>query len=258
MQALLNIALRAIRDGATALTGNFDRLDRVRLVEERDDGPLTSAHLDVETAMLMQLQKTFPKHGFQSSASRLPEPDEAGTIWFLEPLIGSANFLRGAHGFLLGLTCRVDNQIKLSVFADPLLNEEFTAVRGSGASLNGHRIRVAGHAELQDSTLAMDFTSELDREHLLHNLGQFLEQGATIRSSGNSVLDLVNVAAGRLDAGIVHKPSAIALAGAAMLLREAGGLISDAMGNPQLESNQLVFANPRLFRHLLRLARSQA
>ncbi len=258
MQALVNIALRAAREGAAILTGTFDRLDRVRLLDRREGRVITNTHLDVEKAMLAQLQKIFPQHGYQSAVSDLPEPGDAGTVWFLDPLIGSTNFLRGSQGFLLGLYCHVDGQVKLSVFIDPLLNEEFTAVRGNGASLNGRRIRVGNQTAFKDSLVAMEFEPEQEQQRLIPAMEKVLEQGASIRSSGNVILDLVNVAAGRLDGGMAQTPAASLLAGAGLLLQEAGGLISDTSGNPQLSGAQVVFGNPRYFKQLLQLTRVQS
>jgi myo-inositol-1(or 4)-monophosphatase len=170
-------------------------------------------------------------------------------------LIGTANFLRGTQGFLLGLSCQVDGQLQISVFIDPLLNEEFTAIRGSGASLNGRRIRVSSRINLEDSTCAMEFAPGQEPGTQTRPLQQALEQQVRIRTTGNGILDLAMASAGRLDGGIIPKPPADQLASVALLLREAGGLVSDIEGNPKLAGDQLVFGNPKYFKQLLQLAR---
>jgi len=255
MHALLNIALRAARDGAAALTANFDRLDRVKVLESGDTAVVTSAHLDAENAMLQQLQKTYPQHNYHSPVSTLPTPMRANTTWYLEPLIGSGNYLRGAHGFLVGVSCQVDNQLKVALFIDPLLNEEYSAVRGNGASLNGRRIRVSNRAALPDSLAAIDFATATGHYSPVKATQGLLDTGAGIRTSGNGALDLLSTAAGRLDGGIITNPTASLRNAAALVLREAGGLVSDISGNPSLEGSHLVFGNPKYFKQLLQLAR---
>jgi len=259
MHPSLNIALRAARAGAASLISGFDRLDRVKILQELDNDLLTSAHLDAEEAILQLLQKPFPRHGYRSTTERLQEPIESDTTWLLSPLIGTRNFLRGSHGFLLGIACMVEHKVTLAVLVDPLLDEEFSAVRGSGASLSGHRIRVSNKSALPDSVVAVEFpVSVTDRSGSSLPLLQqkLLEQSVDLRSTGNAILDMVYVAAGRFDGGLVARPSAsLPLDTASMLLREAGGLVSDLSGNPGLEGDELVFGSPKYFKQLLQLAR---
>jgi len=254
MHAQLNIALRAARDGAVSLARHFDRIDRIKEVKGSGPQPITSAHLEVESAMLDQLRKTFPKHGFRSAASDLEEHSNSDTVWLLNPLVGTQNFFRGTPGFFLSLACQVEQQLTLAVCIDPLLNEEFTAVRGKGANLNGQRIRVSNKTDLQDCVIAVEF-GETEAEDL--GAGKFQQQvraaGASPRASGNEILDLLYAAAGRLDGGFIPKPEPIALATAGLLLQEAGGLLSDTTGNPSLAGDSLVFGNPKSFKQLLKL-----
>lgn len=255
MHAQLNIALRAARDGAVILARQFDRLDRVKEARGAAQQMITSAHLDVESAMLEQLRKTFPKHGYRSAATDLDEHNDSDTVWLLNPLVGTENFLRGTPGFFVSLACQVGKQISLALFIDPLLNEEFTAARGKGANLGGRRIRVSNTADLQNCVIAVEFarlptagTDPFDTQERLR------AAGASQRTQGNEILDLLYTAAGRFDGGYISRPEPVALASAALILQEAGGLLSDTSGNPTLTGDSLVFGNPKCFKQLLKLA----
>jgi len=254
MHAQLNIALRAAREGAVSLARHFDRLDRLKEVAGRDQRPITSAHLEVETAILEQLRKSFPKHGFLSGATDLDESNDSDTVWLLNPLAGTENFLRGTPGFYLSIACQVEQQVKLAVLIDPLLNEEFTAVRGTGASLSGRRIRVSNKIDLNDCNIAVEFSKEHDDGlGALSFLQQLRAEGASPRTHGNPIVDLLYTAAGRLDGGFIPKPEPASLAAAGLILQEAGGLLSDVTGNPNLSGDALVFGNPKCFKQLLKL-----
>jgi myo-inositol-1(or 4)-monophosphatase len=173
----------------------------------------------------------------------------------LNPMIGMQNFLRGSPGILLGLSCRTGGQTTLSVFIDPLLNEEFTAARGNGASLNGRRLRVSDRSDLGDCVIGVEYPGTPTGDDHVFNFQQLLrDSGAGQRTSGNEILDLLYAAAGRLDGGLISKPEAGSLRGAALILQEAGGLLSDVTGNPNLTGDPLVFGNPKCFRQLLKLS----
>ena len=254
MHAQLNIALRAAREGAVTLARHFDRLDRVKEVTGQHRQPITTAHLEVEAAMLDHLRKIFPKHSYRSAATDLDENTDSDTVWQLSPLAGTENFLRGTPGFFLGLACQVDQQLKLAVFIDPLLNEEFTAVRGSGANLSGRRIRVSNKGDLHDCVIGIEFNSARTNDPgALDFQRQLLTNEASPRTSGNEILDLLYTAAGRMDGGFIPKPEPVGLGAAALILQEAGGLLSDLAGNPNLSGDSLIFGNPKCFKQLLKL-----
>ncbi len=254
MQAQLNIGLRAAREGAIALVRSFDRLDRVKANSDSIQQQLSSTRQDIETVMLDVLTKAYPKHGYLSATTDLTKNGSAETVWLLSPLIGVENFLRGSPGILLGLSCRVRGQMVLAVFIDPLLNEEFTASRGNGASLNGRRIRVSNRSELEDGLIGVAYNGTRNQAGGTLDVHSRLLEGCTdLRSSGNEILDILYVAAARLDGGFVGKPEPCSLNGAGLILQEAGGLLSDANGDPTLKGNTLVFGNPKCFKQLLRL-----
>jgi len=254
MQAQLNIALRAAREGAVNLVRQFDRLDRIQETKGPGNSRISSAHTDVEFILLEHLRKTYPKHGFRSGATGLDENPEADTIWLINPLIGTENFFRGRPGFVLGLACQVNKQIKVAVFIDPLLNEEFTAVRGGGANVSGRRLRVTQNTELEDCMVCVEFNRDQEHNETAMRFQQHaLNGGGAISTSGNGIISLLAAAAGRLDGGLIPRPESIELDPAILLLREAGGLISDSSGNPALSGNSLIFGNPKLFKQLLKL-----
>jgi len=253
MQGLLNIAMRTAREGAAILARHLDRLDRVKTVGEQSGRLITSTHLEVEQTLFQALQKTYPAHEFHSTVSGRLDDNQSNTAWLLDPLSDTQNFLRGAPGFLLGLACRMDSQINLAVYIDPLLNEEFTATRGNGAYLSGRRLRVSAQSGLADSVIGIELAGRADTADSPSIARQLLDGGVGIRSYGSPVMSMLYCAAGRLDGGVMTGAEAIPLAAAGMILRESGGLLADSSGNPRLTGDTLVFGNPGCFKKLLQL-----
>jgi myo-inositol-1(or 4)-monophosphatase len=258
MHAILNIAYRAVRDAADALAHQFDRLDRIKVIDESDDNFMTSADLDADKTILYHLQNAFPDQCYSSRASGEIEGSDKSTLWLIEPLAGNRNFILGIPSFAISVACQIDQQIRHAVVIDPLLNEEFTTSRGKGAHLNGRRLRVTPRNYLRGGLTSQD--SPTDPEQLETNLEmqrQLIDAGSGIRISGCTLLDILHTAAGRYDGGIGPYPGKQAMAAGRIILQETGGLISSMDGNPEpSESQRLVYGNPKCFKHLLKMTKT--
>ena len=207
MHPILSIAYRAARDASEALAHQFDRLDRIKVIDESDDNFVTSADMDSDKTLLYHLQKAFPDHSFSSRVSGDIEGTDKSTRWYIDPLAGNRNFILGLPGFAITLACEIDKQVRHAVVLEPLLNEEFTSSRGSGAHLNGRRLRVTPRKNLQGGLTTQSISSDSEQlEKSLEIQRQLTEAGSGIRVSGCSLLDIVYAGAGRFDGGICDYP----------------------------------------------------
>lgn len=257
MHAFINIALRAGRDAAEVLAQYSDRPDRVMVLDDTPGSLITSAHKDADRTILFHLQKAYPQHSYTSRVSGHQKGGDGQPLWLVDPLIGGHNFLRGFPAFALSIACVVDGKLAHGVLIDPLQDEEFSASRGGGALLNNRRLRVSQQDTLEGAMLGLAGSAgAIAGEATAGMITRLATVGASWRITGCTGLDLVHTAAGRLDGGWLPNPGRLSIAAAALILQEAGGLVSDENGNPEcMDSGQLMFGNPRFFKQLLKFGR---
>ncbi|HCA23367.1 MAG: inositol monophosphatase [Pseudomonadales bacterium] len=258
MQPMLNIALRAARSAGELIYRSMERLD-VLTVDEKDARDYVSeVDRAAEQAIISQLRKAYPDHSIQAEESGFQpgHGEGADTVWIIDPLDGTTNFIRGVPHFAVSIACRVKGRIEHAVVLDPIRQEEFTASRGRGAALNGRRLRVSTRKTLDGALLGTGFPFRANQIDSLDNyLGMFrslVGQTAGIRRAGAASLDLAYVAAGRFDAFWEFGLAEWDMAAGALLIQEAGGLCSDFSGGHQfLEKGQIVAGNPKCFKAVL-------
>ena len=253
MHPMINIALRAARDASEALAHSSDRLDRVDIISHDEDNFVTSMDHNADKTILYHLQKAYPEHCYDSRVSGLHDGKQSDTVWLIDPLLGSQNFATGYPQFAVSIACQINGVINHAVVVNPLLREEFTASRGTGAQLNSRRLRSSPKNALLDAMIAMG-TKGSSLEVWLKIQEALRTSQAHIRMSGCSAIDMVLTAAGRIDGGYCAKQSPQGLAAAALILRESGGFIGDGMGGPEYKSaDELIFGSPKVFRELVKL-----
>lgn len=255
MHAMVNIALRAARDAASAVGHSSDRLDRVEILTDKDGVFTTSMDIDADKTLIYHLAKTYPQHRILSRVSGQSGGDDPDTVWLVDPLVGSRNFASGYTQFAVSLACQIKGKIEHAVVVDPITRDEFTASRGGGAQLNARRIRVSSHTEMENTLIGVD-SDGLDTERALGWQRELANAGARIRVTGVPTLDLLAVACGRLQGGCCAGFELPSMAAASLILQEAGGYVASETGSPDIRSaSELVFGNQKIFRALVKLRR---
>lgn len=258
MQPMLNMALRAARSAGELIFRSLERLDVVSVNEKDAKDYVTEVDRAAEQAILEVLRKAYPNHGFLCEESGLIQGKGEGAdyLWIIDPLDGTTNFIHGLPHFAVSIACKYKGRLEHAVVLDPVRQEEFTASRGRGAALNGRRIRVSTRRSLEGALLGTGFPfrdSQLD--NLDNYLGMFrslVGQTAGIRRAGAASLDLAYVAAGRFDAFWEFGLSEWDAAAGALLIQEAGGLVSDFSGGHDfLEKGSIVAGNTKCFKAVL-------
>lgn len=258
MQPMLTIALRAARTAGEVILRSMDRLDRVSINEKEARDYVTDIDIAAEKSIISSIQKTHPEHGFiaEESGTIAGTGEGADYQWIIDPLDGTTNFIHGIPHFAVSIACRYRGRIEHAVVYDPMRDEEFTASRGRGAMLNGRRLRVSKRNGLNHALLATGFPFRNEQmEHIDNYLGMFKAlagQTSGIRRAGAASLDLAYVAAGRYDGFWEFGLAEHDIAAGALLIQEAGGLISDFSGGHQfLEKGQVVAGTPKCFKGIL-------
>lgn len=194
---------------------------------------VTAADVAVETMFRRLIADRFPDHtvlgeelsgGVTASTSRFR--------WIIDPLDGTTNFAHGLQIFCVSIALEVDGRVELGVVYDPNSQELFTAERGEGARLNGHRMQVSSTATLVDALLCTGFPYSVgeDRGRHVRGFAMFLEQAQAVRRLGSAALDLCYVAAGRLDGYWEEKIHPWDIAAGGLIVAEAGGRVSTIAG----------------------------
>lgn len=255
MHPIINIALRAAREASAVIVQAHARPDRVKIFEKGPNDFVTDIDRHVEEILLHHLRKAYPEHSFLCEESGKLDGSDPDTVWLIDPIDGTRNFIMGLPHFAISMACVQRNKLQHAVIVDPVKGEEFTASKGGGAQLNGNRIRAGNKTKLDGGVVSLSCAGLRNYESMLELQQNLKGIAGGIRVLGSTALDLAYVAAGRLDAGWTSGVSPWDSAAGILLVQEAGGLVSDVKGNPDcLNSHSLVFGNPKCFKALLKLA----
>lgn len=218
----------------------------VNLVTEVDEA---SERLIVE-----RIRAAFPEHAILSEEGGVSSSaQDARYLWVVDPLDGTTNYAHGYPLFAVSIALVVDGTPELGVVYQPVLDELFLAERGAGAYLNGRRIQVSDQETMIMALLATGFPYDLERrKRALAHFGRFTTITRAIRRDGSAALDLCYVAAGRFDGFWEPELAPWDTAAGALIVREAGGVVTDYAGRPlTLDSTSCVASNGRLHQQIL-------
>ncbi|MCG2633378.1 MAG: inositol monophosphatase [Gammaproteobacteria bacterium] len=254
MSSFVTIASRAARAAGEIIVHGARDLHRVQSRSKGDRDLVSEVDLRAEARIVEILGEAFPEHGIRGEEGTARAPGGSQAEWLVDPLDGTRNFLHGYPFYCVSIALLDQGRIECGVVYDPLRGELFEATRGRGAKLNDHRIRVGESntlAEALISTGSPPVSVKTARAMGNALLGLHCS-AAGVRQSGSSALDLAHLAAGRVNGFVHFGLQPWDSAAGALLVQEAGGLVTDFHGGPGfLESGELVAASPRISRLLL-------
>lgn len=251
----LEIAISAARDAGLLLRERLGNVRQVRFKSSEVD-PVTEADRASEALITERLLGAFPDDrilGEEGTGVGLNLGAER--LWIVDPLDGTVNFLHGYPVFAVSIALSIGGTVQLGVVYDPMRDELFTTTRGHGALLNGEPVAISGTDQLIRAMLVSGFSYDLDeRRANLPLWSCFVELAQAVRRDGSAALNLAYVACGRFD-GYWESPIAPwDVAAAALLLEEAGGLLSRYDGSPfDPFAREIVATNGLLHAELLRV-----
>ncbi len=219
---------------------------------------VTQVDKAAEAAIIEVIRRAYPDHAILAEESGESESGAAGKRaeyrWIIDPLDGTTNFIHGFPQYCVSIGVQFRDSAAHAVVFDPTKNELFVASKGHGAYLNDRRIRVSKCSGLQAALIGTGFPfKDLSRLDLYQRqLRAMMSSTAGVRRAGSAALDLAYVACGRLDAFWELGLSKWDMAAGALLIREAGGLVSGLTGEPDyMETGDVVAATPKLFPQFL-------
>ena len=247
----LNLAVDAARTGAAIVRSHFGRAGEAEFKRKFD--PVTVADRESEEAIVGMLGDARPEYGILAEEGS--GAAAAGRRWIVDPLDGTVNYVHGIPQIGVSIALYEDADPVLAVTIDVLRAEEFVAVAGRGATLNGAPISVSSVSDLGSSVVATGFPYDHDQKaaQLGATIEAVLRHVNGIRRMGAAVLDCAWVAAGRYDAYWEYDLAPWDLAAGILLVREAGGVVTHPDGGPASpEARSILAANPLVHADLQR------
>jgi myo-inositol-1(or 4)-monophosphatase len=257
MHPMLNTAIKAARAAGDIIQYGARNLDRIRIEAKGPADFVSDIDRNAEAAIVDTLLTAYPNHGIVAEEGSGATRGNAGSShqWIIDPLDGTTNFLHGVPQYAVSIALAVDGAVTQGVVYDCAKNDLFTATRGAGAFLNNRRIRVSKRDRLRDALIGtgLPFREDSDFELALSQLRAIMPKTAGIRRAGAAALDLAWVAAGYYDGFWEMKLNRWDMAAGALLVLEAGGLVTGIDGEDTwMQSGAIVAGTPKIFPELLK------
>jgi len=227
----MEVALRAARDAGRVLTKGLDR--RMKIDFKGAVDLVTEWDTLSQKMIFERLTSAFPGHGILAEEG-LSHALDSEYRWVVDPLDGTTNFAHRLPFFCVSLALEHRGEILLGVVLDPVRDEMFTASAGQGAFLNGRKISVSRIPSLTRSLVATGFPYDV-RESRVNNIRHFTDfctRAQAVRRLGSAAIELCYVGCGRLDGFWELKLKPWDAAAGSLVVREAGGRVTDFSARP--------------------------
>ncbi|MDD2816538.1 MAG: inositol-1-monophosphatase [Thiotrichaceae bacterium] len=253
MHPMLAIAIQAARQAGRLISRAYYQGKISQIDSKGNNDFVSEVDRQSEATIIELLQRAYPEHSILAEESGHHQ-GKSDYEWVIDPLDGTTNFLHNNPQFAVSIALRQQGRTELGVIYDPLRDELFTTLRGKGAFLNDRRIRVGNLTGLPGALLGTGFPFKTPHylETYLSTFSALFPQVSDVRRAGAASLDLAYIAAGRLDGFWEMGLREWDVAAGALMIQEAGGLVSDfAGGHNFLISGNVVAGNPRLLKGIL-------
>ncbi|PBB37138.1 inositol monophosphatase family protein [Mesorhizobium sp. WSM3868] len=253
--ALLNVMVQAAMKAGRSLSRDFGEVQNLQVSMKGPGDYVSQADRKAEEIVFTELSKARPGYAFLMEERGAVDGEDGQHRWIVDPLDGTTNFLHGIPLFAVSIALERQGQIVAGVVYNPAMDELYTTERGGGAFMNDRRLRVAGRAKLTDAVIGCGVPHLGRGQHgnFLIELRNVMAEVSGVRRLGSASLDLAYVAAGRMDGFWETGLSAWDIAAGALLIREAGGFVSDMDGGQDmLEAGSIVAGNELIQRALLK------
>jgi myo-inositol-1(or 4)-monophosphatase len=263
MHPMLTIAVKAAREAAEIIQYGARNLDRLKVENKGPGDYVTEIDRNAEAAIVDTLLAAFPNHGIigeEGSGTTRGNPNSEH-VWIIDPLDGTTNFLHGVPQYCVSIGLRSNGILTQGVIYDPSRNDLFTATRGGGAFMNNRRIRVSKQLKLRDCLIGtgFPFRDGAAFDEYIVQIRNLMPKCAGLRRPGAAALDLAYVAAGYFDGFWEMKLNQWDMAAGALLIQEAGGLVTGIDGeDTYMDSGSIVAGTPKIFPELLKTLQAGA
>jgi myo-inositol-1(or 4)-monophosphatase len=254
--ALLNVMVKAARRAGRGLKRDLGEIENLQVSLKGPANFVSLADKRAEETLYDELTKARPGYGFIGEEGGTREGTDKANVWIVDPLDGTTNFLHGIPHFAVSIGLQREGTLIAGLVYNPANDDLFLAEKGKGAYLNDQRLRVAARKKLNESVIACGLPhigrGDYDVSHA--ELQALQPQVAGLRRFGAAALDLAWVAAGRFDGYWERNLSSWDMAAGIVLVREAGGFVTDAAGGDKIfETRDIVAGNDYIHGELVKI-----
>ena len=255
--ALINVMEKAARKATPGLLHDFGEVEQLQVSTKGPADFVTTADLKAEEVLIDELGRARPDFGFLvEERGEIPGADPTHR-WLVDPLDGTTNFLHGIPHFCISIALerievragKTKREVTAGLVFDPLRNELFWGEKGVGAFVNDRRLRVSGRRKLAEAVIATGIPVQNRTPHdvFLRQLGAVMAVASGVLRQGAAALDMAYVAAGRYDGFWEMGLKAWDIGAGILLVREAGGYVTEIEGgNGMLDSGSVLAASDLL------------
>jgi myo-inositol-1(or 4)-monophosphatase len=255
---VMTVMDRAARKAAVKLRRDFNEVQQLQVSRKGPADFVSMADKAAEDTLYEELSRARPDWGFlgEEGGERAGDPNKPR--WIVDPLDGTTNFLHGMPHFAISIAVEEPmasgkREITSGLVYQPLTDEAFWAEKGQGAWLTDRRLRVSSRRDLADCVIAtgIPFLGHGDFAQWSRIFGAVAPDVAGIRRFGSAALDLAWVAAGRYDGYWESALQSWDVAAGILLVREAGGFVTDFRGGDRaIERQEIVAGNDAIHSRL--------
>ncbi len=241
---VLNIAINAAHIAGDLMRQELHKVASIPVTRKARHDYVTEIDKACERQIVNEIRRYHPDHAILGEEGGAD--GDSDTVWIIDPLDGTSNYLHGMPHFAISIAQQVNGRTEHAVVYDPMRDELFSASRGRGAHLNNTRMRISERATLENAILATAFPFRQRGMMSLYTgiFSEVFRKVEDIRRFGAASLDLAWVAAGRMDGYFEIGLKPWDVAAGALLVREAGGVVTDFEGNDAVEFSHSVLAAP--------------
>ncbi len=252
--ALLTLMTTAARKAGRGLTRDFGQVENLQVSVKGPGDFVSTADHKAEDIIFTELSRARPDYCYQMEERGVIEGADKSHRWIVDPLDGTTNFLHGIPLFCISIGLEREGEMVAGVIYNPIMEEMFSAEKGRGAFLNDQRrLQVAARKDLSDAviTTGIPHRGRSGHERFSRETAAVMAQCSGIRRTGSAALDMAWLAAGRFDGYWKHGLSPWDLAAGIVIIREAGGFVSDmAGGSDIIETGSIIAGNPHVHKAL--------
>jgi myo-inositol-1(or 4)-monophosphatase len=251
--ALMNVMIAAARKAGRSLARDFGEVEQLQVSIKGPGNFVSAADHRAEDILFRELGKAREGYGFLMEERGAVAGADKSHRWIVDPLDGTTNFLHGIPHFAISIGLEREGSLVAGLIYNPVTNELYTAEKGKGAFLNDRRLRVAVRKTLAESVIGTGLPNRGDSgfKRFLGECERLMPEVAGMRRMGAAALDLAYVAAGRFDGFWERGLSPWDVAAGIVLVREAGGFLSDCDGRERMfETGSIVAGNEPIHKAL--------
>ena len=255
---IINVMAGAALKAARALKRDFGEVEQLQVSVKGPGDFVSTADLHAERTLKTELMRARPGYGILLEEGGATEGKDPHHRWIVDPLDGTTNFLHGIPHFAISIALERDGEIVAGIVYEPTRDEMFWAEKGIGAYLNERRIRTSARRQLAEAVIGtgIPFGGHGDHPTYLATVARVMAVTSGVRRFGAAALDLAYVAAGRYDGFWEFGLRPWDIAAGLLLVREAGGFVSDLSGGQaMMTSGDVLAANGHLHLPLAALIR---